>query len=139
MKYVYTAVFTPEPSKETEGKTLYCVEFPDLGCHTCGQDLSNALDMAKDVLCLHLYELEQEGKPIPAATLPQNIKVRKGEFLTAVDVDTEFYVKFYEKKAVKKTLTIPSWLNQRAETANINFSKVLQKALKEELQLAVVE
>jgi len=139
MKYTYTAIFTPEPSQESEGKTLFGVSFPDLPCHTCGDDLSHAIYMAQDALCLMLYHMEQDGEAIPKATPPNEIKVVGEEFSSIISVDTDDYKRFYDKKAVKKTLTIPSWLNQKAETANINFSKTLQKALKEELQLTAVD
>ena len=133
MKYVYTAVFSPEP----ENNNALNVDFPDLpSCFTCGDGLDDAIKMAKDVLCLRLYGMEQESEPIPAATSPQNIETDPGEFITAIAVDTDDYRRYYENKAVKKTLTIPMWLNQKAEDANINFSQTLQKALKEELKLS---
>ena len=135
MKYVYTAVFNPEPDDDN----ALNVSFPDLpGCFTCGDGLDDAIKMAGDVLCLCLYGMEQEGKQIPAATSPQNIATEPGEFITAIAVDTDDYKRYYENKAIKKTLTIPMWLNQKAEDANINFSQTLQKALKEELKLSGV-
>ena len=129
MKYVYAAIFNSEGS-------AYNVHFPDLPhCYTCGDSLEDAIDMAKDVLCLTLYNQEQEGKPIPLATHPSKIKTDGDDFATAISVDTDDYRRFYENTLVKKTLNIPSWLNVKAETANINFSQILQKALKAELNL----
>ncbi|MCL1940523.1 MAG: type II toxin-antitoxin system HicB family antitoxin [Synergistaceae bacterium] len=129
MKYVYTAVFSPEDES-------YSVHFPDIpGCVTCGDNLGEAIDMAQDVLCLWLYHNEQEGKVIPAATHSNKIKTGGDEFITAISVDTDDYRRYYENKLVKKTLNIPSWLNAKAEAANINFSQTLQQALKETLQL----
>ena len=131
MKYVYVAVF----NLEDDGYTVY---FPDLpGCHTCGGNLSDAINMAQDVLCLWLYHHEQESKSIPPATHPNKIQTGDGDFTTAISVDTDDYRRFYENKLVKKNLNIPSWLNAKAEAANINFSKVLQKALKAELKLTI--
>jgi len=132
MKYVYTAIFNLEPgTKET-----YNVTFPDLqGCHTFGENLEDAIEMAQDALCLWLYHHEQDNLPIPAATSPSKIKVTGDDFVTAISVDTEYYHRFYSKKLVKKTLNIPMWLNEQAERANINFSQTLQKALKEELHI----
>jgi predicted RNase H-like HicB family nuclease/post-segregation antitoxin (ccd killing protein) len=133
MRYVYTAIFSPE----SDNKDALNVNFPDLpGCHTCGDGLDDAIKMAEDVLCLCLYDMEQESKPIPVATPPQGVKTEVGEFITAISVDTDNYRRFYENKAIKKTLTIPMWLNEKAEAANINFSQTLQKALKEELKLS---
>ena len=136
MKYVYAAVFEPEPSKEVKGNILYNVSFPDLDCFTCGESLNDAIYMARDALCLHLYHMEQDRLPIPAATPPQDIKTIDGTFITAIDVDTEYYKRFYDNKSVRKSLTIPAWLNTEAEKSKVNFSSVLQDALKERLQLA---
>ena len=130
MKYTYPAIFTPEENG------LYSVSFPDLqGCYTSGDDLSDAVYMAQDVLNLTLYDLEQDKKPIPKASKPQDIKTTEEQFTSVVAVDTETYRRFYENKSVKKTLTIPMWLNERAEQANVNFSGVLQSALKELLHV----
>ena len=130
MRYVYTAVLSPEGDK-------YNVLFPDLpNCYTCGDNLSDAIHMAQDVLCLWLYHCEQEGIAISPATHPSKIKTTDEDFSTAIAVDTDDYRRFYENKLIKKTLNIPSWLNAKAEAANINFSQILQKALKTELRLA---
>jgi len=130
MKYVYTAVFT----SEEDG--AYSVYFPDLpGCYTSGDDMTDAVKMAQDALCLWLYDMEQDKKKIPPASNPRNIKTKKNEFTSIIAVDTETYRRFYENKSVKKTLTIPMWLNEQAEHANVNFSQTLQKALKAELQI----
>jgi len=130
MKYTYTAIFTPEKNG------LYSVNFPDLqGCYTSGDDMADAIYMAQDVLCLSLYDLEQDKKPIPKANKPQDIKITGEQFTSVIAVDTERYRRFYETKSVKKTLTIPMWLNERAERENINFSGVLQEALKTHLHI----
>ena len=130
MKYAYTAVFTPEENG------LYSVKFPDLqGCCTSGDNAADAVYMAQDVLCLTLYDLEQDKKPIPKPSKPSDIKMTGEQFMSLVVVDTETYRRFYENKSIKKTLTIPIWLNEQAERANVNFSQLLQKALKDELHL----
>ena len=130
MKYTYTAVFTPEENG------LFSVNFPDLqGCYTSGDDMSDAVYMAHDVLNLTLFDLEQDKKPIPNASKPQDIMITGDQFTSVVAVDTDTYRRFYENKSVKKTLTIPMWLNERAEQANVNFSGVLQSALKELLHV----
>jgi len=130
MKYAYTAIFT----QEEDG--LISVDFPDFqGCSTTGDDMSDAIFMAQDVLCLTLYDMEQDKVPMPKASKPHELKINKNQFTSVIAVDTEKYRRFYENKSVKKTLTIPMWLNERAESANINFSATLQKALKEELHL----
>ena len=95
MKYAYTAVFTPEESG------LYSVNFPDLqGCRTSGDDMADAVYMAHDVLCLTLYDLEQDGKPIPKASTPRDITITGEQFTSVVVVDTDFYERFYKNKTV---------------------------------------
>ena len=129
-KYVYPAVFTPEK----EGG--YSIYFPDIeGCFTQGEDLADGMAMAADVLCLTLYGLEEDGLPIPAPSAVNDISHSPDEFVTLVACDTIEYRKFYDNKAVKKTLSIPSWLNDMAERNGINFSGVLQEALKEKLNI----
>lgn len=132
MKYVYTAIFSLEPKT----KSTYNVHFPDLpGCLTFGDNLEEAITMAKDVLCLWLYDMEQGKADIPLPTPPAEINVSGSDFITAIAIDTDNYRRYFDNQSVKKTLTIPMWLNQRAEDANVNFSQTLQKALKEELNV----
>ncbi|WP_088185986.1 type II toxin-antitoxin system HicB family antitoxin [Desulfosporosinus sp. FKA] len=130
-KYLYPAIFT------LESKGNYTVNFIDIqGCYTQGDNLQDAYDMAEDVLCLRLYDMEESNEPIPSPSNPADIVVEKGSFVALVNVDTLEYRKLYDNKAVKKTLTIPSWLNAQAEKAGINFSQVLQTALKDQLNIA---
>lgn len=129
-KYVYPAIF----SKEQNGQ--YSVAFPDLpGCYTCGNDLQDALDMANDALCLWLYDAEERQEPVCPPSDPKEIAVDQASFASLVSCDTIEYRKFYDNKSVKKTLTIPSWLNTIAERENVNFSSVLSRALQSELHL----
>jgi len=130
-KYIYPAVFTLEKSGQ------YSVAFPDFeSCYTQGDDLQEAYTMANDVLCLTLYDREEKGGGAPEASNPKDLKTNHSSFVSLVSCDTMEYRKFYESKAVKKTLTIPSWLNTMAERENVNFSAVLQAALKNELHIA---
>lgn len=130
MKYIYPAVFTKDGD-------FYIVKFPDIeGCYTQGETLSEAVEMAEDALCLMLYDYEEEGKKIPEPSDIKKIKVSSNDdFVSLVSCDTLEYRKFYDNKAVKKTLTIPSWLNTMSEKEGINFSSVLQNALKKELHI----
>ncbi|MBQ8960651.1 MAG: type II toxin-antitoxin system HicB family antitoxin [Ruminococcus sp.] len=131
MKYAYPAIFTME---EDGG---YSVLFPDVPhCYTDGETLAEAIENANDVLCLRLYDMEEAGEQIPAPSDISSVKTEKGSFVSVVACDTLEYRKFYDKKAVKKTLTIPNWLNVTAERANVNFSAVLQEALIEKLHLS---
>ena len=130
MKYAFVAVFTPEESG------VIGVDFPDIqGCSTSGNDMSDAIFMAQDVLNLTLYDMVQDKISIPKASRPQDIKISDEQFTSIIAVDTDVYRRFYENKSVKKTLTIPMWLNERAEVENINFSRVLQDALKDILHI----
>ena len=129
-KYVYPAILT----LEDEGG--YSVLFPDLeSCYTCGDDLPDALDMAKDVLEIVLYEYEKNKKVIPAPSDIKNIKTKENEIISLVAGDTINYSKMYNTKSVKKTLTIPEWLNVKAEEANAPYSQILQQGLKTYLGL----
>jgi antitoxin HicB len=128
-KYVYPAVFTEEDSG-------YSINFPDLpNCFTSGQTLGEAIEMAGDVLCLTLYEMEQAGTAIPAPSDLRDVPVGNKEFVNFIPCDTVEYRRFFDNRAVKKTLTVPSWLNDMAERAGINFSATLQSALKQQLHL----
>lgn len=128
MKYVYPAIFTQEP----EGN--YSISFNDLeGCYTCAETIEEGLEMAEDVLALVLYQYETEQKEIPAPTPLSDITLEKNEFVNLIKADTMIYRKMYNKKAVKKTLSIPEWLNEEALSRNINFSQVLQEALMQKI------
>jgi len=127
MLKIYPAVFL----KEDVG---YSVSFPDLdGCYTQGETLEEAMEMAQEALGLFLVSLEERGL-IALASEPSDIECEEGEFVSLVATPIEKYRR--KNKAVKKTLTIPQWLNEEAELKHINFSSVLQKALKDELLLA---
>lgn len=129
-KYVYPAIFT----KEENG--LFSIAFPDIeGCYTQGKDMSDGIDMAVDALCLMLYDMEERGAEIPAPSDIKAIKCGKNELVTLISCDTMEYRIYFENKADKKTLTVPHWLNIMAERKGINFSQVLQTALKKELNI----
>lgn len=127
MKYVYPAIFTPEP----EGG--YCVMFPDLpGCITCGDTITEAIEMGRDALSMWLCDAENKNEPIPPASKLSDIQHDNG-FVNLIDTDTDEYRRLNDNRAVKKTLSIPSWLNAQAEKAGVNFSQILQDALKSHL------
>lgn len=131
MKYVYPAIFTPEDCG-------YSVRFPDIhNCFTSGEDLADAMEMAEDVLCMMLYDAETQSEAVPAASTVDAIRAETspGEFVSLICCDTIEYRKLHDNRAVKKTLSIPSWLNDMAEQAGINFSGTLQEALKQQLNI----
>ena len=129
-KYVYPAIFSPE---ENGG---YSVFFPDLeACYTCGDDLQDALFMAEDALAFALYDYEKEGKNPPMPSKAENVKKEAAEFINYVACDMVDYARMHDNRAVKKTLTIPQWLNDAALRQDINFSQVLQEALMQKLNV----
>ena len=128
-KYAYPAVFEPE-------NELYNVFFPNLPeCYTCGGSLPEAMEMAADALALALYQREKEKREIPQPGKLQELHTMDGSFASYISCDTLLYQKKYNNRAVKKTLSIPEWLNEAATAAGLNFSQVLQTALKQELHL----
>ncbi len=129
-KYAYPAIFTPEEDG------TYSIDFPDLeGCYTCGDSIEDGLEMAEDALALVLYGYEKDGREIPAPSAPSSLKLSENEFVNYVACDTMAYRKMYNNKAVKKTLTIPEWLNEAASSMGLNFSQVLQEALLQKMQI----
>lgn len=108
-------------------------EFPDVdGCNAQGDTLEEILEDAKGALHLHLSSMLLDGEKLNPASYPKNIKVDEHSFVTMISVDIDLSKM---DKAVKKTLTIPNWLNEKAEQEGINFSKTLQEALIEKLAM----
>lgn len=119
----YPAVF----HVATEGG--FWVTFPDIPeCMTQGEDMQQAYEMAVDALGLSLSTMEENGEAIPKASTLDQVKPEDGT-LIIVEFDMAEYRKRNSSKAVKKTLSIPEWLNEAAIRENINFSQVLQEAL----------
>ncbi len=128
-RYIFPAIFEPEDG-------LYNVTFPDLpDCYTSGDDLTDAMYLAQDVLADVLADKEETGEAIPAASALGDIAVPAGACASMVLADTDAWRRAHETKAVKKTLSIPQWLNTAAEARNVNFSQVLQEALRTQLGL----
>ena len=129
-KYIYPAIFTPEEN----GK--FSILFPDIdGCYTCGDDLADGIEMAEDALALMLTHLEDEKREIPPPSAINSLIVENDAFVTYISCDTTIYRRLMNNTAVKKTLSIPSWLNDSAVAAGLNFSQVLQDALKQQLHI----
>ena len=128
MKYVYPAIFTPS---EDGG---YAVNFPDVPrCFTCGDDFAHSIEMAEDVLAMMLCDIEDNNEPIPVQS--KNLPCKEHEFVTFIKADTTAWRHANDNRAVRKNLTIPAWLNNAAEAAHVNFSSILQDALKAHLEL----
>ena len=128
-KFVFPAVFTEENG-------LYAVNFPDLpGCYTSGDSIADAIYMAEDVLAFTLYSYEKNKKEIPAPSEAGDMELKGSSFVNLIACDTLEYQKRNNNKAVKKTLTLPEWLNEAAIAANLNFSQILQDGIKTKLNL----
>ena len=128
MKNSYPIILTPE-------KTGYIVYIPDFNINTEGDDLTEAIEMARDAIGLMGIDMEDDKKSLPTPSLMSDIKTEANEIISLVDVDFSEYRRKNELKTVKKNCTLPSWLCYEAEKANINFSQVLQNALKNELHI----
>lgn len=125
--YLYYAIFTPSDGQ-------YAVEFPDLlGAATFGEDMHDALYMAKDLLAGWLLGEEDDGNEFPQASKHQEITIEPNDLIIPIEVDLDFYRKKFDSKPVKKTLSIPNYLNDLGNKAGINFSQTLTEALKEKL------
>lgn len=127
MRKAYRIILTPADQG-------YMVTVPDFNCNTQGKDIADALFMARDVIGAMGITLQDMGKGIPEADSVE-FTAATGDIVTYVDVDFTEYRKKAENKKVKKTLTIPSWLNEKAEAEHINFSRVLEEALINRLEV----
>ena len=126
MKLVYPAIFTPYE----DGTGGYAVEFPDLpGCVTGGDDMAGAVFMAEDAASGWVLTELEDGKAAPKTTAIEDVKTEEGQFASLIALDMDAYAAKYGSNSVKKTLTIPAWLNTFAEQNGISCSKVLQEAL----------
>ena len=128
MKNVYPIVIVKD-------KDYYVVSIPDFETGTQGETLAEAISMSRDAIGMCGCYMEDDGKELPTPSNVSEMRVKDGELVTLVDVDFTEYRRKNELKVVKKNCTIPSWLCYEAEKANINFSQVLQVALKEELHI----
>ncbi|WP_342538348.1 type II toxin-antitoxin system HicB family antitoxin [Sporosarcina sp. FSL K6-1540] len=132
-KYMYVAKFEWE-----DESNAYNVTFPDLlGCVTFGTDIADAIHMAKDVLEGFLLVAEDDAEVIPDASDFQqlNHSISGKDFIQYVEVDTDSARRREDNKSVNKMVTLPNYLVQLGKENNVNFSAMLQKALREELNL----
>lgn len=128
-RYFYPAVFTYEPGKEI------AVVFPDLKCATSGTNEDDALLSARELLGCVLNGLEEDGEEIPSPTPLSEIEVPKNKRVVLIDVYMPSIRMAQVNRSVNRTVTLPAWLNAAALERNVNFSQVLQDALKAQLHL----
>ena len=123
---VFPAIFT------FDGQ-YYNVDFIDLkGCSTFGNSIQDAYAMAQDAMGLYLDNMTNFPKPSLDFS---NISLKENQFVSFISIDMDDYRRKFNNKSVKKTLTIPEWLNYLAEKNNINFSQLLQEAIKGKLNI----
>ena len=130
MKYVYPATLSPEENG------LYSIWFDDLPCcATQGDSVADALDAAEDALAGWLYAAQKHGDEVPAPSPMESIALEPGQFVTLIRADLDAYRRFVESYSVRKNVTLPSWLHEKAEAAHVNYSQLLQDGLRQYLGL----
>lgn len=123
-KLFYPAIF----HKAEEGG--FWITFPDIPeCMTQGDDMQQAYEMAVEALGLAITSRKEEEQEIPCPSDPYQITLESDSFCAVIEFDMLAYKKRTNSKAVKKTLSIPEWLNEEATALGVNFSQVLQEAL----------
>lgn len=128
-RYFYPAVFTYEQGQEI------AVSFPDLDVATSGENEDDAFISARELLGCVLYGLEEDGEKIPSPTPLSKVATSENERAILVDVYMPSIRLAQVNRSVNRTVTLPAWLNAAALERNVNFSQVLQDALKEKLHL----
>ncbi|MCI8438707.1 MAG: type II toxin-antitoxin system HicB family antitoxin [Oscillospiraceae bacterium] len=128
-RYIYPAVFTYEAGQEI------AVVFPDLDVATSGADDNEALLSARELLGCVLYGLEEDNEEIPSPTPLSDVTTAENERAVLVDVYMPSIRMAKINRSVNRTVTLPAWLNAAALERNINFSQVLQDALKSQMHI----
>ncbi len=128
-RYFYPAVFTYEPDQEI------AVVFPDLDCATSGVNDDDALLSARELLGCVLFGLEEDGEDIPAPSHLRDVQTQDNERAVLIDVYMPSVRERMNNRSINRTITLPAWLNAIALENNINFSQLMQDALKERLQI----
>ena len=129
-KLFYPAIF------HTAEEGGFWITFPDIPeCMTQGDDMQHAYEMAVDALGLAISSRKEEKQEIPTPSEPHMITTSDNEYCVVIEFDMLAYLKRTNSKAVKKTLTIPEWLNEEATALGINFSQVLKEALIQKVEL----
>lgn len=132
MKLAYTIILTEVSDEHFSG---YAVNVPDLDIDTQGENIADAMSMARDAIGMWACFEINEGRQVPQPGSADNIAVPSGSTLAFVDIDIDAYRKAHDNRSIRKNLTLPSWLNDLSENAGFNFSQVLQDALKAKLNI----
>lgn len=128
-RYFYPAVFGYEDGQEIS------VVFPDLDVATSGETDEDALLSARELLGCVMYGLEEDGAEIPIPSRLDQLYAAANERIVLVDVYMPSVRMAENNRSVNRTVTLPAWLNAAALERNINFSQVLQEALKQQIEV----
>jgi predicted RNase H-like HicB family nuclease len=129
-KLTYLAVL-----ESNDGKG-YGVFFPDIpGCVSYGDNFDQAVKMGKEALELHIYGMEKDGEPAPERTdmIPE---LARGDLVVPVSIYPDLVKEALDNRREKTTITLPRWLKSLAEQEGINYSKLLENALKDSLGIS---
>ena len=131
-KYTFLAVVEPN------GHGEYGVYFPDvLGCTSFGATFQEAYDNAHVALNLHIYEMEKDHDIIPKASPITELDKEdvEGNIIVPVTIYPDKYKYERDNRRVRTNCTIPLWVKEAGEEAHLNFSQLLENAVKENLNL----
>ena len=133
----YPTMKSAYPIVMTQGEEFIMVFIPDFNINTQGKNIPDAIEMARDAIGIMGIDMQDDGEALPEASNLANVQAGSpsGSIVSLVDVNFAEYRKKNDMRSVKKNCTIPSWLNFEAEKAGVNFSAVLQAALKNELHI----
>ena len=122
MEYVYPAIFHPNDDAS------FTIVYPDLpGCVSEGKSLENAIFMAKAALEQWLKYLTDKNMSVPDASRVADIEIEGGEFVNLIRAELR------DKRAVKRTVSIPKWMDDKAKESGLSLSRILQDALSEKM------
>ena len=124
---------TAYPVVITKGDKYLVVSVPDCNIDTQGENIVEAIEMARDAISLWCVGEEDAGRELPLPSELSEVDYNPNDTVTLVDVDVDAYIRKLDNRSVRKNISVPSWINDKAEEAGINFSTVLQEALKEKL------
>ena len=128
--YFYPAIF------HNDEKGGYWISFPDFPeCMTQGETMEEAYEMAVEAMGLCIDDRLRNEESLPEVSAPVDYILQEGDFSCLIEFDLVQYRKKHNTKSVKKTLSIPEWLNEAATAAGVNFSQVLQEALMQKINL----
>ncbi|MBO4896957.1 MAG: type II toxin-antitoxin system HicB family antitoxin [Clostridia bacterium] len=126
---------TAYPIVMSKDEKYIVVYIPDFDIYSQGKDYAEAIEMARDAIGLMGIDYEDDGKALPKPTEISDVKCGADDIISLVDIDFAEYRRKNDMRSVRRNVTLPAWLDYAAEKSGINVSAVLQRALKEELNI----